>query len=1201
MIFKVSNLHKFFFTYICPRFYGGSPPSTPSQTTQTVNQNTIPAELMPYVKNMLNRAEPLSQSAYVPYSTNAADYVAPFSPLQKQAQAGAANLQTPSQFAPATQMAGVSGIGQLGTAGQALGYGAQGAGYGQTAANVGAMGGLGYGAQSADLGMQAAGMAGQGYGAGAQYAQQATSPTAIGAYMNPYLQQSLAPQLQLLNQQYGIKQAQQQGAATQAGAFGGSREALQGGLINQGQALAQQEMIAQGYNQAFGQAQQAQQFGANLGLQGMQAGNQAMQTGLQGLGQGLTGVNTALQGYQQGMAGSQAGLAGVQGAQQGFTGAANTAATLGNLGTAQLGAETSVLGTQAQFGAQQQAQQQQAIDQAVLNYQNAQQYPYMQLGFMSNLLRGTPINNTTETQYMAQPSAMQQIGGALGTAGSLYGAYTAKKAEGGRIQDNSYAKGGIVGYLEGGSVEESMRSKLEDLDISHLQQIIQSNESPEMSKLAKEVLATKFAKGGIVAFANGGQSQDWKSALENISQEMTARDYKLHGWTDEDIINYKSSGRVPLDPKKQLALRTPEAAPRIPLDKDIYYNRLQEKGRRVPEDKVIRLPDENAVKPNTFEPVSSDKGIAGYRPAAEYEPPQYGGELGAPPKEGEYIPSEKSTARGAIGAPEQEPIEGRKMYYDETKAYKDAMEQRRADMARGKKPPMNAGMAREELLKKKKMGMEATVERPEGATADVAPKPNTWTEEPVGNFGEKVREGIKGVGSKAKSIAKGLMSAEVLVPLAMEERAAQFKTGEGDALTKGIQGIQAGPSVALEALQRAVLGGSTAEEFRKASPKLAAFIDETGKTVEDRFNAVKDYFTGELSAEDKAQPSRAEAQQVATEMGVPAQTTPFVSEGLNAPNVAPSVATPTPPQPPMGLGSSAPAGVAPPAQQPSFGGTPEESEILRANLASEPESVAQAVNTAAEVTNAKTEQEMGFYQKQVAEMYKQAGLGNNEGAAAMRKEIMDELANKEANEKRQTYLRMAEFFSHWGSTPGAPLAAGMKSLIATMPGYLEDKKDQEKLQRGLQDSLYKLDQADRLEKIGMIKEAAALKHEASQFDKEVMKLQHEAVQNRLQEAAAERRAKIMAGASITGDVIRATSRIDGTVSDTYRGNNIKALQNQATNITRQMANLLPESKELPGLKAQLKNVNDRMDALIDESGAKPKTRYDRWLTETGKI
>lgn len=401
MIFKPSSLHKFFFTYICPRFYGGgSPPATPSQTTQTVNQNTIPAELMPYVKNMLNRAEPLSQSAYVPYSTNAEDYVAPFSPLQKQAQAGAANLQTPGQFAPASQMAGLSGLGSM--------------------------------------------------TAGAQYAQQATNPNAVGAYMNPYLQQSLAPQLQLLNQQFGIKGAQQQGAATQAGAFGGSREALTNAMTNQGQALAQQEMIGQGYNQAFGQAQQAQQFGANLGLQGYGQGIQA-------------------------------------------------AGQLGQLGTQQLGAETSVLGTQAQLGGQQQAQQQQAINQAIQNYQNAQQYPYMQLGFMSDLLRGTPVGNVTQTQYQAQPGMASQLGGLAATG---LGAYAALKAKGGAIKDKGYAKGGIVGYKVGGEIEESMRSKLEDLDIPHLQQAAQNKESPKMASIAKEVLATKFARGGIVAFAD---------------------------------------------------------------------------------------------------------------------------------------------------------------------------------------------------------------------------------------------------------------------------------------------------------------------------------------------------------------------------------------------------------------------------------------------------------------------------------------------------------------------------------------------------------------------------------------------------------------------------------------------------------------------------------------------------------------------------
>ena len=517
MIFKVSNLCKTFLYFVQgPKFYGGGTPSTPTQTTQTVNQNSIPAELLPYVKTMMGAAENqvYTKNAsgaisglqpYAPYSTNAQDYIAPFSPLQQQAQTSAGNLQTPSQFAPASRMAGMSGMGQLATAGQALGYGAQGAGYGQDAANVGAIGGLGYGAQSADLGMQAAGTAGQGYGAGAQYAQQATDPNAFGAYMSPYMQNVMAQQVGAANRQYDISGAQQQGQATQAGAFGGSREALMASENERNRNTAIGGIYATGLQNAYTAANANQQFGANLNLQGMQAGNQAIQTGLQGIGQGITGVNTALQGYQQGMAGSQAGLQGVQGAQAGFTGAGQAAGTMGNLGQQQLAADTSIIGTQGQVGGQQQAQQQQAIDQSILDYKNAQQYPYMQLGTMSNLIRGIPMTNQTTTQYQAQPSMGSQVGG-LAAAG--LGAYAALKAEGGAIKDKGYATGGIVGYKDKGWVEENMMGKLEDLDKPHLQTIIQKNVSPVQTGLAKEVLATKLAKGGIVAFAKEGEVDD---------------------------------------------------------------------------------------------------------------------------------------------------------------------------------------------------------------------------------------------------------------------------------------------------------------------------------------------------------------------------------------------------------------------------------------------------------------------------------------------------------------------------------------------------------------------------------------------------------------------------------------------------------------------------------------------------------------------
>lgn len=1028
MIFKPSSLHKFFFTYICPRFYGGAP-AAPSATTSTVTQNNIPAKLMPYALNMLKKGQGLTDQPYQPFSTNAQDYVAGFSPMQQQAQQGAAGLQTPGQFGQASQMAGAAGMGSM--------------------------------------------MAGQ------NYAQQATDPNAVGAYMNPYLQQSLAPQLQLLNQQFGIQGAQQQGAATQAGAFGGSREALSNAMVGQGQALAQQQMIGQGYNQAFQQAQNAQQFGAGLEMQGYGQGIQA-------------------------------------------------AGQLGGLGTAQLAAQTGILDTQGKYGGQQQAQQQQAIDQAIQNYQNAQNYPYMQLGFMSNLIRGTPTGNTTETKYQAQPSTLTQLGGALGTAGSLYGAATAKKAEGGSIKDNSYAQGGIVGYFGGGSVEGSMRSKLEDMTPQQLQNVISSSSSNEVRSMAKEILAQEsYARGGIVAFANGGEPQDWKSSLENISQEMTARDYKLHGWTDEDIAEYKSSGRVPLDPQKQLALRAPEAEIPLPNEGESgAYNRyeeIQRNARRVPESEVINLGDDNARKPRAktearVEPIERGKGIDQFRPEASAERgPQKG--LPRGPIEGEYVPASKPTAGGALGAPEQEPIDSRKTYSDETKRYKEAMAKRAEDMAAGKKQPMNKGMEQEQLKARKKMGAEATVERPTGTTAE------TPTSKAVG----KGLTAIKGLAPVALKTLGTLSLPELVDAMTGQpEDSKTFKEYEDIKKKSGMKGVLAH------------MQDQVAEGNEKVAKGIAEF------TSENIAEPVKKWWSGEEGQAEQPVAQPAVAPNAPAGIDTQAQE-PLVQQDapLSADAYNP-IYTQRKQQPPMGAGSS---GVAPPAQQPISTGTA---------LASEPEAIAQIANTTAEVAAAKTEQDMPFYMKQVQEMYKQQGLGNNEGADAMRQEIMGELANKDAEEKRQTYLRMAEFFSHWGSTPGAPLAAGMRSLIATMPGYLEDKKDQAKLQRGLQDSLYKLNQADRLEKFGMIKEAAALKHEASQFDQGMIKLQHEAVQNRLRDESQERIARLG---------IQGRERIAMLYGDDFEGR----YANQTTRAERNT------NMQLNAKKVQLKSLDSKID------------------------
>jgi len=348
---------------------GPSAPSAP--TSSTTNTSNIPDYAAPYVTNMLNatQAQIYGTDAngnlnntfkpYQAYSNNPQDYVAGFSPLQQQAQSSAANMQVPGQYGAATGMT------------------------------------MGAGAQSM-------GLAGQEAQTGSNLAQASTNPYAVGAYMNPYIQNALAPAQQLLNQQYGMQGAAQQGQATSSGAFGGSRNALQQGLNQQNQMLAQNQLVGNAYQQAYGNAQNQMNTVSSQGLAGQQAA-------MQGLGQGLTSANQ-----------------------------------LAGIGGQELAAQQGIIGTQATQGAAQQAQQQQMINQQIQNYATAQQYPYMQLGMLNAELRGLPMQQTSTAQYQAQPSAGIQAAGLLGAAGSLYGGTTTGKAAGGSIKTKKMASGGIT-------------------------------------------------------------------------------------------------------------------------------------------------------------------------------------------------------------------------------------------------------------------------------------------------------------------------------------------------------------------------------------------------------------------------------------------------------------------------------------------------------------------------------------------------------------------------------------------------------------------------------------------------------------------------------------------------------------------------------------------------------------------------------------
>jgi hypothetical protein len=374
---------------------------------------------MPYASGMLQAANKqlyttdaagkiTGYQPYKPFSTNANDYVAGFTPLQQQAQQGAANLQMPGQFGQATNLA-------------------------QQAGN---------------------------------YSQLAQDPNAVGNYMSPYMQNVVDRQKMEANRDFDISGAQQMGQATGAGAFGGSRDAIMAAENERNRQWKLSDIQQAGTQNAFQNAQQSMQFGNNAQLASAQA--------------------------------------------------------LGQLGEAQQNTNLNMLNAQNTFGGQQQQQQQQAINQAVLNYQNEINQPYVAAGTMSDLIRGTPMNNMTTMNYQAQPSFGVQAGGALGSAASLYGAYKTgqRNKNGGIIQ--SYAEGGVTD-------ESSVSSYLDNLTPTQLRQLRQKSQSVENNKIIDEVIARK--EGAVQTAKNGGilgyaDEKDKKSGSLTNSKDSLYEDYK---------------------------------------------------------------------------------------------------------------------------------------------------------------------------------------------------------------------------------------------------------------------------------------------------------------------------------------------------------------------------------------------------------------------------------------------------------------------------------------------------------------------------------------------------------------------------------------------------------------------------------------------------------------------------------------------------
>jgi len=112
------------------------------------------------------------------------------------------------------------------------------------------------------------------------------------------------------------------------------------------------------------------------------------------------------------------------------------AGQLGQLGQTQFGQNMAINQLQQQYGGLQQQQMQQDLNAKYQDFLNFQNYPYKQLGFMSDILRGAPLSQTGAAVYQQPPSTVSQLAG-LGTA-----AFGASKLfgmkDGGKVEDVAY-------------------------------------------------------------------------------------------------------------------------------------------------------------------------------------------------------------------------------------------------------------------------------------------------------------------------------------------------------------------------------------------------------------------------------------------------------------------------------------------------------------------------------------------------------------------------------------------------------------------------------------------------------------------------------------------------------------------------------------------------------------------------------------------
>ena len=343
-------------------------------STQVVD---LPSWATEYGKEGLGKAQALTNLEQNPYETYGGERTAGFSGLQQNAMQDAYNMGPSEGTNQAMGLAGAAGLNALNTQ------------YDPASFKVNQL-------QTGSF----------------------TQPGAAGAYMNPYMQNVVDIEKREAQNQANIATTGRNAQAVKAGAFGGSRQGVMDAEAERNLKMQMGDIQSRGSQAAYDRGMQQFNAEQQLGLNA-QTGNQQQNLEAQklveqsrqyGAGQGMQGLQTALTGAGQ----------------------------LANIGQQQYSQEMGVNQLQNQYGAQQQAMQQQGMDTQYQDFLNNQRYPYQQLEFMNSILRGTPMG-TVQSMYQPAPSTIQNLG-SLGMTAAGIGSLT--RAQGGEIP--GYKSGGEI-------------------------------------------------------------------------------------------------------------------------------------------------------------------------------------------------------------------------------------------------------------------------------------------------------------------------------------------------------------------------------------------------------------------------------------------------------------------------------------------------------------------------------------------------------------------------------------------------------------------------------------------------------------------------------------------------------------------------------------------------------------------------------------